>query len=130
MAKAIIGRQENIHMVKDLQFKGPEGESLYLGYKTTGYFLGAGVYLSDDGYVIGVAGKEGAYYPMPAAGKVEMLQQVGAFPNPLPPYAISGMDYAIGYSAWLLLLGIATWQIVAKKFAKEKSAHKSNLAEP
>ena len=58
---------------------------------------------SDDGYVLGLQGDATGYYPMPTGKDLSDLQAEGVLPEPLPPYSISTVDYALGYSLWIFL---------------------------
>ena len=49
-----FGTVEHITRIEDVLLKTPAGDALYLGHKTsTVYFIG-GVYVADDGYVLGL----------------------------------------------------------------------------
>ena len=61
MGRLMFGKQENLKEIQDIALRGPEGEDLYLGYKTTSFFFGDGVYMKDDGYVLGIRGQEQYY---------------------------------------------------------------------
>jgi hypothetical protein len=57
IAYSILGIRETVHYLQDLpSLKNENGESLFLGYKTTrrGRLSFVGLYVCDDGYVIGV----------------------------------------------------------------------------
>jgi len=102
-----FGDTERLHKIEDINLKGADGEPLYLGYKTTVVNFGAGVYLKDDGYILGVTGKSGRYYDFPAGDKLTRFQDDKLLPNPLPPYTISWIDYGEGYLLWIVLIGYA-----------------------
>lgn len=57
-----FGEKETIHKIVDVDLKGGNGEALYLGYKTHTYFLIAGLYVKDDGYVLGIRQNHSGYY--------------------------------------------------------------------
>ena len=62
----------------------------------------AGVYLQEEGYVLGIKGDNigRSYYRMPADQKLKDLQLRGLLSDPLPKYSLSVVDYASGYSLW------------------------------
>lgn len=121
MGRLIFGKRDNIQMIQDVSLSGPEGEDLYLGYKTSGYFVGAGIYLSDDGYVLGIHGREDMYFPMPSHERVVELQDAGVLPDPLPGYSVSAGEYAFGYSLWIIILGIIGYELLKKRFRRKKT---------
>jgi hypothetical protein len=107
-----FGAQEDIHCLQDVTLKGAKDEALCLGYMTkTQYFL-AGLYVVDEGYVLGVKGETGRYYHMPTGEDLDRFQRAGTLPNPLPPYKLSFWDYLIGYSLWWALALVALFYIV------------------
>lgn len=99
----VIGERDNIHKIEDIKLTGNNGESLYLGYMTESYFLIAGVFMKDAGYVIGINGDDDAYYPMPEGEELKQLQAEGLMPKEIPSYKIPLLDYVIGFSLWLIL---------------------------
>jgi hypothetical protein len=109
MGKLLFGKDEKIACIVDVTLKGADDEALCIAYKTTTQFFGAGIYLKDDGYVLGIKGKAQSYYPLPAAEELKSFQEAGRLPTPLPPYNIGAFDYAFGYSLWLILVGMAIW---------------------
>jgi hypothetical protein len=106
-AKSVmVGTSETIHRLQDVSLTGPKGEKLYLGYKTSITMFIAGVWLSKDGYVLGIQGEDKRYFEFPETAALQRFQKSGALPNPLPAYELSALDYLWGYSLWLL---IGTW---------------------
>ena len=51
-----FGADETIHFLQDVSLKGAKEEALYLGYRTKIQFFVAGLYVTDEGYVLGVKG--------------------------------------------------------------------------
>tara|TARA_R110000764_G_scaffold110087_2_gene196389 strand:+ start:602 stop:1366 length:765 start_codon:yes stop_codon:yes gene_type:complete len=98
----LFGKSDSIEEIIDLEVKGPNGEDIYLAYKTTGYFFFMGAYMSDDGYVLGIKGSS-SYYPLDET-QINTYQENGLLPNPLPNYKIPLMDWIWGFSLWILLL--------------------------
>lgn len=112
MATLMFGTDETITCIQHLDVKGPKDESLCLAHKYSKLFLGAGVKLSDDGYVLGVEGAKGGkvtnYFALDAA-KLQELQSASLVPKPLPKYEIPWPEYVLGYSLWLVILVTAIW---------------------
>jgi hypothetical protein len=73
-----------------------------LCYKISTVYFIAGCYVTDDGYVLQKGGESNEYYPLDPA-TIQKLQHEGVLPTPLPKYALSIFDYAIGYSNWIIL---------------------------
>lgn len=102
-----FGTVEHVSRIEDVGLTTPDGDALYLAYKTsTVYFIG-GVYLSDDGYVLGLRGSPKHYVDMPPPPLLASFQKEGKLPDPLPPYHLSIADYLVGYSLWLVLVPLA-----------------------
>jgi hypothetical protein len=98
-----FGKDETIHYIQDVDVTGPAGEKLFLGYKTTVQNFLLGLFLQDDGYVLGEREDHDRYFAMPEGEELANFQKNGLIPSPLPPYKIGGLDYAIGYSLWIAL---------------------------
>ncbi|MBU0499033.1 MAG: hypothetical protein KJ675_14765 [Gammaproteobacteria bacterium] len=102
-----FGEQEEIHKIADVNLKGGEGEDLFIGYRTRGLYLLAGIYVTDEGYVLGVTADGNKYYPLPTRDELKAFQESGLLPEKLPEYSLSPLDYIFGYSLWLIaLLGL------------------------
>ncbi|HEX4459594.1 MAG TPA: hypothetical protein VIA18_16550 [Polyangia bacterium] len=116
MGTLLFGTDETITCIQHIDVKSPKDESLCLAHKFSKLFFGAGVKLSDEGYVLGVEdgakGKVTSYYRLDAA-KIKDLQSQSMLPTPLPKYEIPTIEYAFGYSLWLVLVGTAIWYKVA-----------------
>lgn len=102
----LFGKDERVNEIMALEGKGPNGEEVYLAYKTTGLFFFMGAYLSDDGYVLGIRGTSGSYYPLDEK-QIKAFQESGFFPTPLPEYEIPLMDWVWGFALWILLVVLA-----------------------
>jgi len=115
MGKLIFGKDESIECIATVGVKGAENEGLCLAYKTTTMFVGAGVYMKDDGYVLAVS--KNYFYPMPEGAELKELQAEGLMPDPLPEYSVPLWKYGVGYSLWLLIGIIVafTWWTSARK---------------
>ena len=59
-----IGAQDSIHFIQDVTLKGPQNEALFLGYATRTKMFLAGVYIVDEGYVLGIKDRSSSFYPM------------------------------------------------------------------
>jgi hypothetical protein len=103
-ARGMVGTSENIHHLQDVSLTGPKGEKLFLGYKTSTTFFIAGVWMSVDGYVLGVQGDSKHYFSLPQGETLQRFQKSGALPDPLPKFEPSILDYLFGYSLWLIIV--------------------------
>lgn len=101
----LFGKSENIEEIIDIEAKGPNGEDIYLAYKTSGYYFFLGAYMSNEGYVLGIKGKN-SYYPLDE-NQIKTYQENGLLPKPLPEYKIPLTDWFWGFSLWILLLVLA-----------------------
>src|SRR5262245_26837938 len=99
-AKLMFGKDETIHFLQDVKLTGPNQETLYLGYMTAIQFFLAGVYVEDEGYVLGVKGESKTFFRVPTGEELKGFQQRGLLPDPLPPYSLNFFDYLFGYSLW------------------------------
>lgn len=99
----IFGKNERIVKLSEVEVKGGNGEDLFLAYKTTSLFFFMGVYITDDGYVLGVKGSVGSYYPLSEA-KIQELQDKGYLPVPMPKYQLPLSEWLWGFSLWILLV--------------------------
>ncbi len=92
------GDDDKISFIQDLDFPGPREKKLYLGNRITTKFFGAGVFLTDHGYVLGVRSlipQDSEFYYQLDDQKVQALQAEGFLPNPMPEYKIGIVDYLI-----------------------------------
>lgn len=125
-ADLMFGTQEDIHYIQDVDVTGPDGEELFLGFKTTTQFFLAGLYVQDDGYVLGKRSDHNRYWDMPTGEQLADFQGRGLIPSPLPAYELGIFDYVFGYSMWILVLPITlisyffSWR--RKKGGEEKPA--------
>ena len=102
-----FGTDERITRLEDVGLTTPGGDALFIGYKiSTVYFIG-GVYVSNDGYVLGLRATPKYYVDMPPPDMLAEFQRKGMLPNPLPPYRMEFGDYLKGFSLWLVVLPIA-----------------------
>lgn len=117
--KLLFGDRETIHKIQDISYQGSSGERYYLGYKTTMKMIFAGVYLSDDGYVLGINGSHEKYIPLDAE-KISSLQSAGLLPDPMPGYTVGLLDYAFGYSLWILIIVSGLYYWIKSLFRKRE----------
>ncbi len=106
MAK--FGTQEEVTCIQDVSLKGPNDESLCLGYKVSTKFFIAGVYVKDDEYVLGIKG-ESSYLPIPEGADLADFRAEGLLPAVFPAYRIPTLDYVVGYSLWIILGGYSAF---------------------
>lgn len=99
-----IGKSETLRPLGESSFEVPGKGKFQLGYKFTTYWLVAGVWLTNDGYVLLPEGKSGQYIPLDSEKKA-VFQKAGMLPETLPSYRIPKLDYAFGFSAWIVILG-------------------------
>jgi hypothetical protein len=121
----MFGQQDRIHFLKNVNFKGPNGEGLYLGYMTTMHIFVLPYRVTKSGYVLGVTGNNKSYYKL-SADRIAQSQRRGLLPTPLPPYKLSFLDYLVGYSLWFafpaFMVLCATWQ---KRMNAAREAYRS-----
>ena len=125
--KMLFGTGETINKIQDLKSKSPNGEALFLGYKLSRFSIVAPLYMTDDGYVIGIAGTD-RFIPLDAAMIAE-FQKSGELPTPLARYDIPWFEYAFGYLFWLLIPIIGLWIFLENLWTRRKAA-KLAAAEP
>jgi hypothetical protein len=125
MGKLAFGKQETITCITDVTLKGADDEALCLAHKTTIQFFGGGLYLKDDGYVLGIKSKSDSYYHMPPAPELKAFQESGTLPTPLPPYKIGAFEYLLGYSLWLAVAVTAAWYGAKHLFRSRSKAAKT-----
>ena len=124
MGALMFGNDESITCIQPVELKGPAGEELCLAYKTTKTFVGAGVWLRDDGYTLRVVQDRKSYIPVDAS-KLKQFQAEGLLPTPLPPYSIAWHEYLFGYSLWIVIAGMLVfWRLseARKRRRKEEDA--------
>jgi len=113
-----FGKQETLKCIVDVDVKGASGEPLCLAFKTTTYWVGGGVYMGDDGYVLKSRGSSDTYYPLVQRDAVE--GRVEGLPHPLPPYSVPFIEYFGGYSLWWVIGAVALWGVGVKTWRRRK----------
>lgn len=114
-----FGTHEELTCITDVPLKGPGGDALCLAYKTSTHYFLAGVYVSDDGYVLKSKVRNDAYFPLDA-GKIQTHQATGEFPTPMPGYSLSFGTYFLGYSLWIALAVVLIIELVRRLAAKRR----------
>jgi hypothetical protein len=107
-----IGKAESIHHLADITERNEKGRKLNLSFKTTMVWFFGGVYLRDDGYVIGLKDDPKHYYRL-TPEKIAEWQERQILPKPMPKYEISRMDYVYGYSLWIGLVPLVLYVLFA-----------------
>lgn len=106
-----FGKSEEVRCIVDVPIKGQHDEALCLAHKTTTYWVAAGAYLRDDGYVLRPSAESKSYYPL-TAEQISAHQADGSLPAPLPAYTIGAAEVAWGYSLWIVILVTTAWSLV------------------
>ena len=119
MGKLLFGVQDTLTCITDIPRSTPDGEELCLAYKTSGYFLGAGVYFRDAGYVLRIRHDAKRYIEV-SPEQLHEMQMEGVLPAPLPAYSVPLFEYAFGYSLWLIL-GVAIAWAAINSWVKRRS---------
>lgn len=122
MGKLMFGWDDKITCIQAVGVKGQDDEALCLAYKTSKLFVGAGVYLKDEGYVLGDPAQKDRFYPWPDADQVTGWQTAGLLPQPLPGYSIPAIEYAFAYSLWIIILGMVAWAMAKRALTKRRQA--------
>jgi hypothetical protein len=120
-ARGRFGNEERINKIQAIAERGPNGERLFLGYKTSTFSIVAPAYMSDDGYVIGVEGDSGRYFELDAQ-KITDMQKKRQLPTPLPTYHIDWVEWAAGFMLWALLPFIGLWAYISTKRGAKATA--------
>ena len=68
-----------------------------------------GVYVHDDGYVLGLQSNPKHYVDMPPPDMLADFQKQGTLPDPLPTYHLGVGDYLAGYSLWIVVVPLVGW---------------------
>lgn len=114
--KMMFGKDESLTSIGE-PFEVPGEGRFSLGHKVTKTFFIAGVWVTDDGYVLLPEGSSGRYITLTDGMKSE-LQAAKLLPDPLPGYSLSTWDYLFGYSLWIVMAGVGLWTVVEEKLKK------------
>lgn len=115
-----FGTDFKVIKIDDIAMKGPNGESLFLGYVIEKDFFVLGYRMRDKGYVIGVNGYDDGYYPLPNEKKLKKAQSEGLIPRNLPTYTISPEYYIMGHLMWVVVFIICLWVFTKKSSPRRK----------
>jgi len=117
--KMMFGDDDTLHKLQDVNFKGPNGEELYLAYRTTIKFFILGVNLTEQAYVLVVKNSEEEGYYSLNDMQIEEFQNNGSLPKPLPKYELNGFDYAFGYSLWIFIVFSVGYTLIKHQLKKK-----------
>lgn len=121
-----FGHSENeyIEKIQDLNIPPQvfDGDTVFLAHLVNihSLFFG-GIYLDDEGYVLGSTNDPEAYYPLEAK-TITTLQDNQLLPATMPSYSISMQDYFRGYSFWVVFAGLIIFQRWYRKRKLQKSS--------
>ncbi len=122
-----FGSVEHITPIVDVSLTTPGGDALYLGHKTSNVYFVLGVFVSDDGYVLGLRSAPKHYVDMPPPEMLAAFQKQGKLPDPLPPYRLGIGDFLWGYSLWIvvvpLLGGYIYWHVAIRGGRRRRHHH-------
>jgi len=112
-----FGKNETLYPLRDL-----EGGKYILCHKVSTHWFIAGLYVTDDGYVLKdrlnfMPGER--YIPLDTE-EIEKLQKSGMLPTPLPKYSISFWDYFFGYSLWWILALVVGLPLLARLWRRKE----------
>jgi hypothetical protein len=115
----LFGTEDDLNCIVDIPLKGGSNEPLCLGFKVSMHFFVAGIYVSDEGYVLKVK-NEKSFYPMPTGQELLGYQREGMIPQPLPTYGVPMFDYLFGYSLWLIIGVMAAFAAIKMAIGTRK----------
>jgi hypothetical protein len=117
----LFGDQDYLRRIQDVEVIGPEGRELYLAHRFTIRFIIAGLYVTDNGYVLAVKNSyEDEYYHL-RDSQIISFQLDGLLPIPMPKYELSVFDYAFGYSLWIVILVMVDFSLFKRFFLRRRS---------
>lgn len=122
MGGLAFGWDDSIDCITPVKLKGDDGAALCLAHKTSKLFVGAGVWVRDDGYVLRREGDAHVFYPWPDAATVKAWQSEQLLPDPLPSYSVSIADYLVGYSLWIILIAMLVVSQVKRVLTRRRQA--------
>lgn len=119
MGRLYFGKSEDVTCIVDVAQKAPDGRDLCLAYKTTTYWLGAGVWVADDGHVLRIRDGASSYYELPEAAREGRVEGI---PHPLPAYRISAGTYFEGLSLWWVIAATVAWYVGLARWRRRKQS--------
>ena len=123
-ADMMFGDEDRIYIIQDIDYQLKENEGLSLGYRLTTTSFIAGIYITDNGYVLVPQRNTDLYYPLDNE-EIKALQVEGALSDPLPTYEIGIMDYIFGYLLWILILIAALYVGLKEMFTDDSAAEET-----
>ena len=117
-ADMFFGEKDFIYKIQDIGIKNKDAEPLYLGHRVTIKFFIAGIYLEDNGYVLSSKTNNEKKYLQLDDKLIHNLQAEGVLQTPVPKYKVSGMDYLLGYSLWVIIFVFGTYELIKILFSK------------
>lgn len=104
-AKMRFGAEETLTHYADTGVQ-VGGEKLSLCYKATTQWFLLGVWTTDEAVLCDQARRR--YWALPKGDQLKQLQAAKRLPDPIPPYERPFIEYAFGYSLWVLggLIGV------------------------
>jgi len=114
-----FGKDETVTCIVDVDVTVGAHQPACLAYKFSTYWVGAGVYLKDDGYVLRTRTDGNSYYELPPGAAERTLE---GLPHPFPAYSIPVGHYLGGYSLWLVLIVMIAWWAGVRWMRKRKQA--------
>ncbi len=123
----MFGTDDNIHPITDVSVTGPEGQPMQLAHRVSLHFFVAGIYTTDEGYVLVEKGKTDLYYTL-TPELIAEYQASNSVPNPLPAYKIPLWDYLFGYSLWLIVASLILFYVIKDKFFSKKETPENKPA--
>ena len=113
---AVFGKDENLHAIEINNEKIPVEDgntNCYLGFKTSGYYFIAGLYLKNDGYVLIEQANQNTYFPL-TENDIAYYQKQKILPTPLPTYKVPIVEYLLGFSLWIIVIGVFLYAIIKR----------------
>lgn len=104
-----FGAEEVLRELQSVRIQSRDGEPMYLGYKVSFHWFGLPYSVTNDGYVLGVKGKN-AFVSLDA-DRISKWQAEGFLPSPMPPHELGLVDYILGHLLWLTLALVGAWQL-------------------
>lgn len=101
-----ISTEEELHLIMEIKF--PDGDTRYLGYKTTGTYLYStfGMWISNDGYIV-MSEPDSSKYKTLSSTDLDLMKSVELLPKNLPDKpSMSLLVILKGFSMLLIFLSL------------------------
>lgn len=112
--RLFFGNEETVIPIQEL----PE-TNYNLCFKYTSHYYLAGLYVSDNGYVLQEKGNNFSYFPLDET-KIAEFQRNKILPDPMPSYSLPISAYIFGYSLWWSILILAAILFFSFRSTKKK----------